>query len=305
MASHRQSIQPTQAEISPEANTSEVMITQIDLSNLGSGDFLRLPDILSPAIPYMFESGQSSPVDPNGGAHKNGAITPNVASIPDLSLPSDFRVFSTPLQAPRLQSELFPSRRKPLTVEDVLTSPHKAVLFQSLCGPDLPADGNEVRSFLNAPGGDVSGASHSVKASVSNTPTFNTTGGNDHGDSMHHTVCDEQWNRAKRRRRTYMNCTPSRYCHICAQIPRPNQGRAPCMLARTGRCRKLFCERCLRRFGWDFEEIERNLDSWLCPHCEEVCPKVSQCHIYNRVNSKREGRKLKRDLTDAVVGSQL
>ena len=91
-----------------------------------------------------------------------------------------------------------------------------------------------------------------------------------------------------RRERTDFTRKASQFCHICSQKPSKKMGgKAVCSRFREGRCRKMVCEKCLRRHGWDFDAIARNPGSWVCPHCENSCPTRSQCYIYNRVNAKR------------------
>lgn len=110
---------------------------------------------------------------------------------------------------------------------------------------------------------------------------------------------------SKRRARTYFAAKPSKYCHICAQTRRKNQGVLVCMRNKEGRCRKMVCERCLRRFGYDYDTLKNNASEWLCPHCDDVCPKVSQCHIYNRINSKRQKVRSKWDAKKAAAGAKI
>lgn len=44
----------------------------------------------------------------------------------------------------------------------------------------------------------------------------------------------------------------------------------------------------MREQGWDYDAVALRGAAWLCPHCADVCPARSQCHIYNRINARRK-----------------
>lgn len=61
---------------------------------------------------------------------------------------------------------------------------------------------------------------------------------------------------------------PSRFCHICL---RRAERVALLGCSRLGRgCRKVICERCFTRFGWDWETAARSGSEWTCTHCRNV-----------------------------------
>lgn len=91
-----------------------------------------------------------------------------------------------------------------------------------------------------------------------------------------------------RKPKTYSKPVASRFCHICSRMPRRGQGSATCKRIAEGLCRKIVCEQCIREQGWDYDAIKADKNGWLCPHCAEVCPARSQCHIYNRINARRK-----------------
>lgn len=91
-----------------------------------------------------------------------------------------------------------------------------------------------------------------------------------------------------RKPKTYSKPVASRFCHICSRMPRRGQGSATCRRMAEGFCRKIVCEQCIREQGWDFDSIASSPASWLCPHCANMCPARSQCHIYNRINARRK-----------------
>lgn len=91
-----------------------------------------------------------------------------------------------------------------------------------------------------------------------------------------------------RKPKTYSKPVASRFCHICSRMPRRGQGSAICKRISEGLCRKIVCEQCIREQGWDYETIKKDQSGWLCPHCADICPSRSQCHIYNRINARRK-----------------
>lgn len=100
-----------------------------------------------------------------------------------------------------------------------------------------------------------------------------------------------------RKPKTYSKPVASRFCHICSRMPRRGQGSAVCKRISEGLCRKIVCEQCIREQGWDYESIKNDKNGWLCPHCADICPSRSQCHIYNRINARRKRTSSTRTVT--------
>lgn len=129
----------------------------------------------------------------------------------------------------------------------------------------------------------------------------------------------------KQRPKQYKRREPSRFCHLCGRRS-PNVPMAICSRVMDGMCRKVVCEYCFQKHGWDRAVIddakrvrERNgseLDTvrgrktvWECPHCQGKCGYKAQCKTYGRTNYKRHLRlKDKRNeqgaSTNASVGSK-
>lgn len=60
----------------------------------------------------------------------------------------------------------------------------------------------------------------------------------------------------------------SNYCHICslyAKVPIACKNNK-C----SNRSRKVICDSCVKKRGWDLERLKR-LDDWRCTHCRGVC----------------------------------
>lgn len=93
-------------------------------------------------------------------------------------------------------------------------------------------------------------------------------------------------------RRMYWTGEPSKFCHFCSQKIHTHKGKLVCQRMKMGFCRKIVCEGCVNRNGWDFQYLSSRNEEWLCPHCAGICPRNAQCHIYNRVNSKRRQEKM-------------
>lgn len=106
--------------------------------------------------------------------------------------------------------------------------------------------------------------------------------------------------KATRKPKTYSKPVASRFCHICSRMPRRGQGSAICKRISEGLCRKIVCEQCIREQGWDFDAIKKDHSGWLCPHCADICPSRSQCHIYNRINARRKRTSDSRNNTDGT-----
>lgn len=96
-----------------------------------------------------------------------------------------------------------------------------------------------------------------------------------------------------RRVKFYQNAAPSSHCHVCARTAN-NVRFAVCARLAVGLCRKVTCNKCFARFGWDWSAAISN-PSWICPHCRGTCPPGrSQCFIYARVNRRRETKRAAR-----------
>lgn len=98
----------------------------------------------------------------------------------------------------------------------------------------------------------------------------------------------------------YSNPTPSSHCHVCARTSKSVRF-AVCSRSTQGLCRKVVCNKCFSKFGWDWDVAvgDRN---WECVHCRGVCPAGrSQCFIYSRVNRQRETKRRVSDATNVTV----
>lgn len=59
----------------------------------------------------------------------------------------------------------------------------------------------------------------------------------------------------------------SNYCHICSLYAR---GPIACKNNNcSNRSRKVICERCVKKRGWDMERLKKR-DNWSCTHCRGV-----------------------------------
>ena len=104
-----------------------------------------------------------------------------------------------------------------------------------------------------------------------------------------------RWETLPRRpyKKFYANATPSSHCHVCARTAKSVKF-AICSRLQAGLCRKVICDKCFGRFGWNWENAI-NDPNWVCPHCRDACPPGrSQCFIYARVNRKRETKRAAR-----------
>lgn len=110
----------------------------------------------------------------------------------------------------------------------------------------------------------------------------------------------------KQRPKQYKRREPSRFCHLCGRRS-PNVPMAICSRVIDGMCRKVVCEFCFDKYGWDRSVIDdakrvrakngSELDTvrvrkaiWECPHCEGKCGHKAQCKTYGRTNYKRHLR---------------
>mmetsp|Transcript_1334 Transcript_1334/g.3657 ORF Transcript_1334/g.3657 Transcript_1334/m.3657 type:complete len:336 (-) Transcript_1334:241-1248(-) len=79
---------------------------------------------------------------------------------------------------------------------------------------------------------------------------------------------------------------PSKHCHVCTRA-RASVTSLICRGVRTGTCRKVICITCFKNFNWDWDDAVAQGDTWACVHCNGVCPKMAQCHVYNKINERR------------------
>lgn len=105
-----------------------------------------------------------------------------------------------------------------------------------------------------------------------------------------------------RRIKFYQNAAPSSHCHVCARTAAAVRF-AVCARLAVGLCRKVACDKCFARFGWDWAAAVGD-PSWTCPHCRGACPPGrSQCFIYARVNRRRETKRAARAAAAAAVAA--
>lgn len=108
---------------------------------------------------------------------------------------------------------------------------------------------------------------------------------------------------AKQRPKHYKRPTASKFCHICARKS-SNVAVAVCSRIEQGLCRKVVCEYCFEKYGWDREALDvakrmqekegRDVGpckgrkrAWECPHCRGQCVAKAQCNTYGKINYKR------------------
>lgn len=90
---------------------------------------------------------------------------------------------------------------------------------------------------------------------------------------------------------------PSRFCHVCGRKGGDGAGKlAICGRIQKAECRKVVCEICLGKHGWNVSALRTNCaekaisdidGSWQCPHCDNACGEYAQCATYRRTNHKR------------------
>lgn len=107
----------------------------------------------------------------------------------------------------------------------------------------------------------------------------------------------------KQRPKHYKRPTASKFCHICARKS-SNVTVAVCSRIEEGLCRKVVCEYCFEKYGWDREALDvakrvqekegKNVGPckgrkrfWECPHCRGQCVAKAQCNTYGKINYKR------------------
>lgn len=87
----------------------------------------------------------------------------------------------------------------------------------------------------------------------------------------------------------YKSAAPSRFCHVCGRKA-ANTRVAACGRLARGLCRKVVCELCFAKHGWQAAGLLARPapdPRWLCPHCAGTCPPKAQCGTYTRTNYKR------------------
>lgn len=60
-------------------------------------------------------------------------------------------------------------------------------------------------------------------------------------------------------------------CHLCERIPYVLELKT-CINVESG-CRKITCEECFEKNGWDWD----TLFPWVCTHCRILCPPGARC----------------------------
>ncbi|GJQ08458.1 hypothetical protein GpartN1_g249.t1 [Galdieria partita] len=98
---------------------------------------------------------------------------------------------------------------------------------------------------------------------------------------------ESQIKRRPQRKKQYSRVSPAKFCHLCARAASKNIRMIVCSNIQIGMCLKVTCEKCFQQNNWNFEEVFRNPDSWICTHCRGSCPYRAQCSIYQRTNHRR------------------
>lgn len=97
---------------------------------------------------------------------------------------------------------------------------------------------------------------------------------------------------------------------------------AVCSKIEDGLCRKVVCEFCFDKYGWDrtvLDDVKRAKEQaknggevqplkgrkrrWQCPHCLGICVAKAQCNTYGKTNYKRH-LKLRSRRTDKGAGPE-
>jgi len=97
--------------------------------------------------------------------------------------------------------------------------------------------------------------------------------------------------------KTYKASTPAKFCHLCARKASAVRMAVCGNLAGAGTCRKVICQVCFEKHGWDFEKaVEVDGEgkvAWICFHCEGQCPEKAMCSTYKKTNFRRYVKKVK------------
>jgi len=108
-----------------------------------------------------------------------------------------------------------------------------------------------------------------------------------------------------RRVKRYRNAQPSKFCHVCSRCDDVVQTLV-CSNIADGSCRKVVCERCFDRYGWNWVDAQASVETWTCTHCRQCCPEKARCEIYNRTNLARQiAIKLKKTGIRALTGREV
>lgn len=125
---------------------------------------------------------------------------------------------------------------------------------------------------------------------------------------------------AKQRPKHYKRPTASKFCHICARKS-SNVAVAVCSRIEEGLCRKVVCEYCFEKYGWDRAALDtakkrhgkEGFDSeackgrkraWECPHCRGQCVAKAQCNTYGKINYKRHLKLRRKRIAETGEGEQ-
>ncbi|KAA8496196.1 hypothetical protein FVE85_2351 [Porphyridium purpureum] len=161
------------------------------------------------------------------------------------------------------------SQRRYTDMDEFSSLPHLSVRRDRLFSDSANAD-NGPRSFQLTPRGPT-------------TPRHN-------GGSIPGTPTSGGFKKSRRKPKTYQNKEPSLYCHICARDSRRTASLV-CGNFEEGTCRKITCKLCFEKLGMDIEHLRQQNPKWICTHCTNMCPVNARCHIYDRINAKRERNK--------------
>lgn len=79
---------------------------------------------------------------------------------------------------------------------------------------------------------------------------------------------------------------PAQFCHVCWRSTKRVEVAICSNIARSA-CRKVICQKCFHKFGWNFENASAPSSNWTCTHCCGNCPNKAQCYVYGRTNERR------------------
>mmetsp|Transcript_6090 Transcript_6090/g.10959 ORF Transcript_6090/g.10959 Transcript_6090/m.10959 type:complete len:416 (-) Transcript_6090:103-1350(-) len=102
-------------------------------------------------------------------------------------------------------------------------------------------------------------------------------------------------------RKCYVGAKASQFCHVCRRSSKAQF--ASCKNLVDGSCRKVVCNRCFVRYGWNWDEYLKNSSDWVCPHCKDQCPTKASCHLYSRINATRMTKKEKMNQVGGSTGN--
>mmetsp|Transcript_8087 Transcript_8087/g.14647 ORF Transcript_8087/g.14647 Transcript_8087/m.14647 type:complete len:207 (-) Transcript_8087:973-1593(-) len=90
-----------------------------------------------------------------------------------------------------------------------------------------------------------------------------------------------------KRKRTAPKNKPSAHCHICTRSGSSTLPVLVCSGISKTKCRKIICKKCFESFHWNWEQANASPDTWICAHCNGMCPPHAQCHVYKKTNERR------------------